>query len=151
MKAKLRSLTTAAVFGLLFSLPHLSFAQQGYAQPYNDRAYDQPYDDRNDGRGNHERQTYERPSAGAMAIDLIVARPALLAVTVAGAAVFLVSLPFSAMGGNLQEAGDTLVRGPAAATFRRCLGCVNGVKHDVEYVDYDRTANHGYGSENYGY
>ena len=27
MKAKLRSLTTAVVFGLLFSLPNLSFAQ----------------------------------------------------------------------------------------------------------------------------
>ncbi len=147
MKAKLRSLTTATVFGLLFSLPHLSFAQQSY----NDRAYDQPYDYRDDGRGSHERQTYERPSAGAMAIDLLVARPALLVATVAGTAVFLVGLPFSAMGGNIQESGDTLVRGPAEAAFRRCLGCVNGVKHDVEYVDYDRTANRVYGSENYGY
>ena len=123
MKAKLRSLTTATVFGLLFSLPHLSFAQQSY----NDRAYDQPYDYRNDGRDNYERQTYERPSAGAMAIDLLVARPALLVATVAGTAVFLVGLPFSAMGGNVQESGVTLVRGPAAATFRGCRGWGSGV------------------------
>lgn len=65
----------------------------------------------------------EDPSALAMAGDLVVARPILLASTVVGAAVYLVSLPFSLAGGNSVEAGKTLVVGPAMSTFVRCLGC----------------------------
>ncbi|WVM90481.1 multidrug transporter [Halopseudomonas pachastrellae] len=34
-----------------------------------------------------------------------------------------VSLPFSAMGGNVGEAGHELVFRPAEETFVRCLGC----------------------------
>ena len=49
--------------------------------------------------------------------------PALLATTIIGSAVYLVSLPFSALGGNAGEAGEVLVVGPAKATFVRCLGC----------------------------
>jgi len=37
--------------------------------------------------------------------------------------VYLVSLPFSLLGGNAEEAGEVLVMGPARATFVRCLGC----------------------------
>ena len=66
----------------------------------------------------------EEPSAFAMTGDLVVLRPALVVVTLVGSAVFLVSLPFSAAGGNVREAADTLVVGPAKATFVRCLGCV---------------------------
>jgi hypothetical protein len=40
-----------------------------------------------------------------------------------GGAVWLVSLPFSLLGGNADEAGEVLVMGPAKATFVRCLGC----------------------------
>lgn len=65
----------------------------------------------------------EEPSALAMAGDLVIARPLLLGMTVIGTAVYLVSLPFSLAGGNAKEAGKTLVVGPAAATFVRCLGC----------------------------
>ncbi|PSJ21170.1 hypothetical protein CVH10_13680 [Halomonas sp. ND22Bw] len=64
-----------------------------------------------------------RPSGGAMAVDALFARPLLAAATVGGAAVFLVSLPFSALGGNVGEAAETLIKTPAEATFRRCLGC----------------------------
>jgi len=59
----------------------------------------------------------------AMTADLLVARPLGLAITVGGAAVFLVSLPFTAIGGNVAEAGEVLVVGPARSTFVRCLGC----------------------------
>lgn len=64
-----------------------------------------------------------RPSGGAMVVDALLARPLLAAATVGGAAVFLVSLPFSALGGNVDAAAETLVKTPAEATFRRCLGC----------------------------
>lgn len=65
----------------------------------------------------------ERPSGGAMVADALLARPLLAAATVGGAAVFLVSLPFSALGGNVDAAAETLIKTPAEATFRRCLGC----------------------------
>jgi ABC-type Co2+ transport system permease subunit len=65
----------------------------------------------------------EEPSMLAMTGDLLIARPVGLVTTVAGAAVFLVSLPFTALGGNVAEAADTLVIGPARTTFVRCLGC----------------------------
>ena len=64
-----------------------------------------------------------QPSGGAMIADAVIARPLLAVATVAGAGVFLVSLPFSALGGNVDEAATTLIRTPAEATFRRCLGC----------------------------
>ncbi|MFK7912411.1 MAG: hypothetical protein AB8B93_00740 [Pseudomonadales bacterium] len=65
------------------------------------------------------------PSASEMAADLLVARPAGAVVTVLGAAFFVVSLPFSAAGGNLDSAAQTLVVNPARETFVRCLGCRN--------------------------
>ncbi|MCK0163559.1 MULTISPECIES: hypothetical protein [unclassified Marinobacter] len=71
----------------------------------------------------HARAIDESPSALAMAGDAVFVRPVLLATTVVGAAVYLVSLPFSLLGGNAAEAGETLVVGPAKATFVRCLGC----------------------------
>ena len=63
------------------------------------------------------------PSGGAMILDAVVARPLLAVATVAGTGVFLVSLPFTALGGNVDEAATTLIRTPAEAAFRRCLGC----------------------------
>ena len=63
------------------------------------------------------------PSAGEMAVDIAIARPFGLVATVLGGAAFVVSLPFSALGGNVEEAADALVIGPAKATFVRCLGC----------------------------
>ena len=63
------------------------------------------------------------PTALAMMGDVVVARPLGIVVTTLGAAAFLVSLPFSAAGGNVEQAADTLVVGPARETFVRCLGC----------------------------
>ena len=61
-------------------------------------------------------------SAEMMAVDLIAARPIGLVATVGGALVFLVSWPFSALGGNSDEAWQTLVVSPATYTFKRPLG-----------------------------
>lgn len=75
----------------------------------------------------------EDPSALAMAGDAIIARPLGVVFTVVGAALFVVTLPFSALGGNVGQAGKELVVGPAEATFVRCLGCTkSGYKHSTE-------------------
>jgi hypothetical protein len=55
--------------------------------------------------------------------DLLIGRPLLLAATGVGTGIFLASLPFSILGGNVKEAANTLVIGPARQTFIRCLGC----------------------------
>lgn len=65
----------------------------------------------------------ERPSAGAMLGDAMFARPALLVGTLFTTAAFVVSLPFSILGRNVNESAQMLVIGPAKATFLRCMGC----------------------------
>mgnify|MGYP007030188696 CR=1 FL=1 len=67
--------------------------------------------------------TVEAPKGFAMVGDLVVARPLLIGATVLGAAAFVVSLPFTALGGNVGEAGKALVVEPGKAAFVRCLGC----------------------------
>ncbi|MBW1983042.1 MAG: hypothetical protein JRJ12_17730 [Deltaproteobacteria bacterium] len=70
-----------------------------------------------------ERRTFSgETSAEGMTFDLIVLRPVGLAATVIGTAVFIVSLPFSAMGGNTNEAAEKLISEPAKYTFSRPLG-----------------------------
>jgi len=65
----------------------------------------------------------EAPPAYAMIGDLLVARPLLIVATVAGTGLFLISLPFTALGGNVGAAGKALVVDPGKAAFVRCLGC----------------------------
>jgi len=67
----------------------------------------------------------ESPNEFAMVGDLLVARPIGAVMTVAGAAVWLVSLPFTLLSGHASEAAGTLILGPAETTFMRCLGCRN--------------------------
>jgi len=67
--------------------------------------------------------TTEYPAAFSMVGDLLIARPLLIAATAIGAGVFVVTLPFSAAGGNIGEAGKALVVEPGEAAFVRCLGC----------------------------
>lgn len=69
----------------------------------------------------------EDPSALRMTGDALVGRPGLLALTALGAATFLVTLPFSLLGGNVDQAADTLVIEPAKQTFARCLGCLDRI------------------------
>lgn len=80
----------------------------------------------------HANTLEESPSALAMTTDALFVRPVLLVTTIVGSAVYLVSLPFSLLGGNSAEAGEVLVAGPARATFTRCLGCTrSGHKRDT--------------------
>ena len=65
----------------------------------------------------------ESPNEWAMVGDLLVARPIGAVLTVGGAAVWLVSLPFTLLAGNASEAAGTLIGGPVESTFMRCLGC----------------------------
>ena len=70
-------------------------------------------------------ETYDfnsRPSGGDMLLDMVFIRPLMLVGTVVGAASFVVTLPFSALGGNVGEAGETLVMEPARYTFVRPRG-----------------------------
>jgi len=76
-------------------------------------------------------QVEEDPSALAMTTDALVIRPVMIATTVVGGALWLVSSPFSLLSGNAGQAADTLVIGPAESAFTRCLGCVgDGYKRD---------------------
>lgn len=67
--------------------------------------------------------TANAPKAYSMIGDLLIARPLLIGATAIGAVAFVVSLPFTAAGGNIGEAGKALVVEPGEAAFVRCLGC----------------------------
>ncbi|UCD89166.1 MAG: hypothetical protein JSW04_12130 [Desulfobacterales bacterium] len=60
--------------------------------------------------------------AGAMAADILFARPIGLLSVVVGSALFIVSLPFSALGGNVNDASQKLIMDPVNFTFNRPLG-----------------------------
>lgn len=72
--------------------------------------------------------TAESPRAYAMVGDLLIARPLLVAATAIGAAAFVVTLPFTALGGNIEEAADALVAEPGREAFARCLGCTSSAQ-----------------------
>ena len=55
--------------------------------------------------------------------DIVLVRPVMGMITGLGVATFTASLPFSALGGNVDEAAETLVRTPARNTFLRCIAC----------------------------
>ena len=64
----------------------------------------------------------EEPTAGEMLADTVLFRVPMFVATVVGVVTFVVTLPFSALGGNVDEAGKTLVLDPAEYTFLRPLG-----------------------------
>ena len=66
------------------------------------------------------------PTGVEMAADLIIGRPISLLATAAGSVVWLLGLPFSAAGGNVEQSAEVLIIEPAKATFVRCLGCSEG-------------------------
>lgn len=68
----------------------------------------------------------EAGSGEAMVLDAFILRPVGLVTTVIGGAAFVVSLPFTAIGGNVGEAADKLIVEPIDYTFNRKLG-------DIEY------------------
>ncbi|WP_352259045.1 hypothetical protein [Psychrobacter sp. TB55-MNA-CIBAN-0194] len=62
------------------------------------------------------------PSYGTMVADATVGKPLQLVGAVAGTALYLVSLPFSLIGGNADQAQQKLFVEPWGA-MGRCLGC----------------------------
>jgi hypothetical protein len=64
-----------------------------------------------------------KPTAEQMIFDGLIYRPLSLAGTLIGTGLFIVTLPFSLIGGNADVAAERLVKEPASATFDRCLGC----------------------------
>lgn len=65
---------------------------------------------------------YDDASFGTMVVDAAVARPLGLGATVVGTAAWIVTLPFSALGGNVRAAAQKLIVEPARFTFVRPLG-----------------------------
>lgn len=61
-------------------------------------------------------------SAGSMAADAIVMRPIGIISIALGFTFFVVSSPFSALGGNIDKAWDSMVKKPVKFTFKRPLG-----------------------------
>jgi hypothetical protein len=64
----------------------------------------------------------EDPSGGEMVFDFVVLRPVGLVATAVGCVFWVVSSPFAALGGNMDDASEKLVKDPAAFTFKRPLG-----------------------------
>lgn len=62
------------------------------------------------------------PSYETMAVDTVVGKPLQLMAAVAGTAAYIVSLPFSLIGGNADQAQQKLFVEPWNA-MSRCLGC----------------------------
>ena len=75
----------------------------------------------------HSYGYFESGSAEAITADVLIARPLGLVATVVGSAVYVVSLPFSLLGGNEKQARQKLVREPAAFIFTRPLGEFNSL------------------------
>jgi hypothetical protein len=64
-----------------------------------------------------------KPSAGAMAFDLVIVRPVSLVATVLGTGLFMLSLPLALIQGERPSApAQKLVVEPAKFTFSRPLG-----------------------------
>lgn len=65
----------------------------------------------------------EQEITGSMMVaDLLLLRPVGFVATIIGGAAFILSLPFSAAGGNMDAAADMMVGAPARFTFHRALG-----------------------------
>ena len=64
----------------------------------------------------------EAPDAGAMVADFVILRPVGIVGLITGFTVFVLSSPFSALGGNIGTAWGQMVAAPAKYTFARPLG-----------------------------
>ena len=62
------------------------------------------------------------PEGGEMIYDTVVLRPVGLVATAVGSVFFILSLPFSALANNVDDASEKLVKDPYRFTFKRPLG-----------------------------
>lgn len=86
------------------------------------------------------------PSYDTMVVDTVVGKPLQLVTAIAGTAAYIVSLPFSLIGGNADQAQQKLFVEPWDA-MARCLGCTvaednfyksQGVNDNVVRIVVDR-------------
>ena len=77
-------------------------------------------------------QANDKPGPLAVTGDLLVIRPLCLAVTIFGAAVFVVALPVAAISKSVKPTADALVVKPAHATFTRQLGDLEALENEFE-------------------
>lgn len=78
------------------------------------------------------------PSYETMVVDTVVGKPFQLVSAITGTAAYIVSLPFSIIGGNTADAQQKLVVEPWQA-LGRCLGC--SVAEDNFYKSQNMTNN----------
>lgn len=104
------------LFGLIFCISPISFPNLANAAGSSMQDYDQTL-------GVVPDAQKEEQNFFAMIGDFLIARPLLIGATAVGTAMFVASLPFTALGGNVKEAENALVAKPSQATFTRCLGC----------------------------
>jgi hypothetical protein len=98
----MRKLTTSwAIIGLIAAMIITPFATTVHAQDYFEA---------------------REPGGGAMIYDLVVLRPVGIVATAAGSVAWLISLPFSALGDNVDQATDKLIKTPGKFTFVRPIG-----------------------------
>ena len=86
----------------ILAMSNLAFVSNTYARDYNSNS--------------------EGPSGGAMLADAVLMRVPMTVVTIVGAGLFVVTLPFSALGGNVGEAGTKMVKEPFEYAWVRPLG-----------------------------
>jgi len=67
-------------------------------------------------------QPHEEVHTGKMIADAIAVRPLMFGALIVGTFTFVVSSPFSAFGGNIEESFEKMVLEPAKYTFVRPLG-----------------------------
>jgi hypothetical protein len=72
---------------------------------------------------------YGTGDPGAVVADVVVARPACLAVTIFGTAFFIVSLPVAVIAKSVKSSCNTMVVKPAKATFTRPLGDLDALSN----------------------
>lgn len=70
----------------------------------------------------------EEPGPLAVAVDAVVVRPASLVVTVLGAGLFVVALPFSVPSKSVGKTANALIGYPGRMTFVRPLGDLDSLE-----------------------
>ena len=70
----------------------------------------------------YESRYDQEPDGAEMLADVVLVRPATFIASAVGAVGWVISLPFTALGGNVEEAGEVLVKEPMRYTILRPVG-----------------------------
>ena len=70
----------------------------------------------------YESRYQQEPDGAEMLADVILVRPATFVASAVGVVGWVLALPFSAIGGNVAETGEVLVKEPLRYTFVRPVG-----------------------------